>query len=631
MLILYTIAIIIILRRCGFGRKMPSIYKPKAQFLRILLANINKVDSYHEGEWRKMSKLNVDQKSIKDLFQDKHADFLIPDYQRPYAWGEVECQTLWDDIFSFAFPDNDRTKFDRNNEYFLGPIVMFKNEGKMEIIDGQQRLTTLMLLLRAFYVRFGNMQDEDSRSTREDIEKCIWKTDELGKPDMNALKIDSEVATDKDKDEFLEILRTGVVQKNHRSNYATNYKFFQIKIEEFLNGFPGYFIYMPIRILNNCILLPIEAESQDTALRIFSTLNDRGKPLSDADIFKAQFYKYYSALGKKDEFTKRWKELDELCEMIFHPTSGTPMDELFTRYMYFARAKQGMKSSTTEALRKFYERDGYALLKSEETFEDLEILAQFWNDVSNQDTIRFSDRVLRRLFVLNYAPNGMWTYFVSVYFMQNRQQDGTLDDDAFYGFLKKITAFIWTYAVTNPGVNALRTPVYAEMVNIVTDRPITFSEYKFNPVTVKSMFSNFIFSNSRPITKSMIAWWAFQDNAQELLSLETVFEIEHIYARNRQDKEKSLSDAKNLESLGNKALLEKRINIGAADYRFEDKKRYYLGFTKRGQKKEGTKIHELTQLANTAADFTEVDILERNRSIMNSFIEFLRDNDLTAE
>lgn len=631
MLILYTIAIIIILWRCGFGRKMPSIYKPKAQFLRILLANINKVDSYHEGEWRKMSKLNVDQKSIKDLFQDKHADFLIPDYQRPYAWGEVECQTLWDDIFSFAFPDNDRTKFDRNNEYFLGPIVMFKNEGKMEIIDGQQRLTTLMLLLRAFYVRFGNMQDEDSRSTREDIEKCIWKTDELGKPDMNALKIDSEVATDKDKDEFLEILRTGVVQKNHRSNYATNYKFFQTKIEEFLNGFPGYFIYMPIRILNNCILLPIEAESQDTALRIFSTLNDRGKPLSDADIFKAQFYKYYSALGKKDEFTKRWKELDELCEMIFHPISGTPMDELFTRYMYFARAKQGMKSSTTEALRKFYERDGYALLKSEETFEDLEILAQFWNDVSNQDTIRFSDRILRRLFVLNYAPNGMWTYFVSVYFMQNRQQDGTLDDDAFYGFLKKITAFIWTYAVTNPGVNALRTPVYAEMVNVVTNRPITFSEYKFNPVTVKSMFSNFIFSNSRPITKSMIAWWAFQDNAQELLSLETVFEIEHIYARNRQDKEKSLSDAKNLESLGNKALLEKRINIGAADYRFEDKKRYYLGFTKRGQKKEGTKIHELTQLANTAADFTEVDILERNRSIMNSFIEFLRDNDLTAE
>lgn len=578
-----------------------------------------------------MSKLNVDQKSIKDLFQSKHADFLIPDYQRPYAWGEAECQTLWDDIFSFAFPNNDRTKFDSNNEYFLGPIVTFKNDnGKMEVIDGQQRLTTLMLLLRAFYVRFGHMQDAESRATRENIEKCIWKTDEFGKPNMEALKIDSEVATDKDKEEFLEILRTGEAQKSQKSSYAVNYRFFQEKIEEFLNNYAGYFAYMPIRILNNCILLPIEAESQDTALRIFSTLNDRGKPLSDADIFKAQFYKFYTKLGKKDEFIQRWKELDELCEKIFHPISGTPMDELFTRYMYYVRATMGIKSSTTEALRKFYEKDSYALLNDEQTFENLVVLAHFWNDVSNQDNTRFSNRVLRRLFVLNYAPNGMWTYFVSVYFMQNKDKDGMLDDDAFYAFLKKITAFIWTYAVTNPGVNALRTPVYAEMVNIVNGQPVTFADNKFNPATIESMFSNFSFHNARPITKSMAAWWAFHDDAQELLSLETVFEVEHIFARNRQDKEKSLTDAKNLESLGNKALLEKRINIGAADYRFEDKKKYYVGFTKRGVKKDGTKVHELVEMANNHSDFTEADIIERSKRIMAAFIEFLRENDLTV-
>ena len=257
------------------------------------------------------------------------------------------------------------------------------------------------------------------------------------------------------------------------------------------------------------------------------------------------------------------------------------------------------------------------------------VLARFWNDVSNQDNGRFSDRVLRRLFVLNYAPNGMWTYFVSVYFMQHRDTEGMLEDDAFYNFLKKITAFIWTYAVTNPGVNALRTPVYAEMVNIVTGQPVSFSEYKFNATTVENMFSNFSFHNARPITKSMVAWWAFQDDAQQLLSLETVFEIEHIYARNRQDKEKSLTDIRNLESLGNKALLEKRINIGAADYRFEDKKKYYMGFIKRGQKKEGTKVHELVELANTAADFTEADIQERNKRIMSAFIEYLREDNLT--
>lgn len=143
-----------------------------------------------------MSKLNIDQKSIKDLFSDNKADFLIPDYQRPYAWQEKECQTLWDDIFTFAFPENDYSKFNSSNdEYFLGPIVTFKNEDKkQEIIDGQQRLTTLMLLLRAFYEKYGSMMDQQSIKTKEMIEKCIWKTDEFGNPNKSELKIDSEVA-----------------------------------------------------------------------------------------------------------------------------------------------------------------------------------------------------------------------------------------------------------------------------------------------------------------------------------------------------------------------------------------------------------------------------------------------------
>lgn len=308
-----------------------------------------------------MSKLNIDQKSVKALFSEKKADFLIPDYQRPYAWGEKECQTLWDDLFLFAFPDNDCDKFKSDSdEYFLGPIVTFKNDdGKSEIIDGQQRLTTLMLLLRAFYEKYGSMKNDKAVKTSKFIEQCIWKTDEFGDPDKSALKIDSEVATDKEKGEFLNILKTGKVSENEKSSYANNYRFFQQKIVDFLNTYPDWFSFFPIRIMNNCILLPIEAESQDTALRIFSTLNDRGKPLSDADIFKAQFYKYYSAKGEREVFIQKWKDLEVLCDSIFHPLTGTPMDELFTRYMYYERAKQGIKSSTTEALRKFYERNAY--------------------------------------------------------------------------------------------------------------------------------------------------------------------------------------------------------------------------------------------------------------------------------
>ena len=576
-----------------------------------------------------MSKLNVDQKNIKTLFTEKRADFLIPDYQRPYAWDDSrQCQTLWDDIFSFAFPENDHSKFKRDDEYFLGPIVTYKNEnGKLEVIDGQQRLTTLMLLLRAFYGKFENMQDEDSINTRVMISKCIWKTNEFDKPDLNVLKINSEVATDNDKEEFLEILKTGKINKEQKSNYAINYSFFQKKIDEFLQKFPSYFAYFPARILNNCILLPIEADSQDTALRIFSTLNDRGLSLSDADIFKAQFYKFYESKGKKDVFISKWKELDELCEKIFHPITGTPMDELFARYMYFVRAKMGNKSSTTEALRKFYEHDKYNLLKQEETFDNLVILAQFWQDVAIQNNERFSENILRKLYVLNYAPNGMWNYFVSVYFMHNKDKEGKLEDEKFDDFLTKITAFIWTYAVVNPGVNALRTPVYAEMVNIVNSKNVDFSEFKFDKENIKISFENYSFNNGRPITRSMLTWYAFYSSNQKLPSIETSFDIEHIFAKKRQENEKKLKNSKNLESLGNKTLLETRINIRASDYRFIDKIKYYQGFTNnKGKEKEGTQINELLEMSKKLKDFTEVNIEDRNKQILEGFFKFLNEN-----
>lgn len=577
-----------------------------------------------------MSKLNVDQKNICALLGDKKSDFIIPDYQRPYAWTEEECQTLWEDIFEFSIPEGKYNQFNNDEEYYLGPIVTFKNDnGKLEVIDGQQRLTTVMLLLRAFYVRFGSMKTEESMKTKELIAKCLWKTDEFGTANLNELKIYSEVATDNDKEEFLEILKTGIVKENQKSKYANNYRFFQKKIEKFLNDYLDVFSYLPIRILNNCILLPIEADNQNTALRIFSTLNDRGLPLSDADIFKAQFYKYYSAKGEKDAFIKKWKEIEEICEKIFKPQQGTAMDELFTRYMYYERAKQGNRSSTTEALRKFYEKDDYAILKNSQTLDNLSALADFWNDVSNQDEERFSKKILRKLFILNYAPNGMWNYFVSVYFMQNKNANNQLDEEKFYNFLDTIIPFIWAYAVYNPGVNALRTPVYAEMINIVNDQEVTFEEYKFEFSAIKNSIENYRYLNQRPITKSMLTWWAFQNESQELLELSNIFEIEHIFAKNRQENERNLTNPDNLETLGNKSLLEKRINIRASDYRFEDKVKYYKGFTNsRGVHKEGTKINELLLMANNRNDYTEEDIKNRNNEIIESFINYMKNKNL---
>ena len=565
--------------------------------------------------------LTIEQKTVFALLSDKNSCFLIPDYQRPYAWEENECATLWNDIHSFAFPDNDCDKFNSDDVYFLGPIVLFTNsDRKLEVIDGQQRLTTIMLLLRAFYYAYGNnMQDEKSLKVKHKIELCLWKADEFEVPDMSALKIESDTATDNDKDEFKKILLDGA-SAGLKSQYAINYRFFQDKINDFKATMPDYFSFLPMRILENCILLPIKAESQDTALRIFSTLNDRGMPLSDSDIFKAQLYKAFSDDGLKDEFIADWKNLENLCGKIFQ-FADNPMDEIFARYMYFERAKRGVRVSTLEGLRKFYEADNYSLLKKyhHQTFSNIKALADFWNDIANQEQTRFSDRVLRRLFVLNYAPNSMWTYITSVYFLKNRDDNGLLDDDDFYEFLTKITAFIWAFTILRPGVNILRTPIFAEMLNIINGDKVTFSGFTFNITELENALKIYAFTNNRPITRSILAWFAFTDESQEILPLETVLEIEHIYARNR------VPIPANIEAIGNKSLLEKKINIRASDYRFQDKAKYYLGLV---PKKPATNIHELQALAKANQDFTAQDISQRTEKIISTFINFITENEL---
>ena len=571
-----------------------------------------------------MSKLNIDQKTVIELFSDKRSDFLIPDYQRPYAWSESECQTLWDDLFAFAIPDNNIERFnDDSDEYYLGPIVTFENrQGKQEVIDGQQRLTTLLLLLRAFYERSFNQEDQQTKKMREMIEQCIWKTNAFKEANKNTLKIDSEVATDEDKGEFLEILKSGQVDDGFKSRYAENYRFFEKKIDAFLSNYPSYFRYLPVRILNNCILLPIEADNQDSALQIFSTLNDRGKPLSDADIFKAQCYKHYAAMEQKDVFIERWKRLEEFASSTFKESvGGSPMGELFTRYMYYLRAMQGITNTSTEGLRKFYERDNYRILKAEQTLDDLEALADFWSDVRTQNKERFSDKILRRLFVLDHAPNGMWTYLTSVYFLHHRQPDGLLEEAPFFQFLERITAFIWAYTLTHSGVDALRKPVFYGMGQIVRGQTVTFAnDDLFEREDFIRVFRNYQFSNRRQITKSMLAWWAFQFDRQELLDLGCDLHTEHIYARKRAEMEPSATIQPKLELLGNKSLLEQRINISASDYRFIDKVRVYKG---KHKKKVGTRIHELLEMADQQTDFTEDDIVRRNERILNSFIDYL--------
>lgn len=582
----------------------------------------------------KMAELKVDKKTIINLLSDKDTYFLIPDYQRPYAWDETHCETLWNDLKGFTLPNDNPNNFNQNDEYFLGPIVTCRNDKKKEIIDGQQRITTLLLLLRAFYEKFRAKTDEESASVNRDIEKSIWQTTEFGKPDFNCLKIDSQVATDTEKNELIEILKKGETTHRQKSRYAKNYNYFIKMIDEFSVDSPSYVVYFANRVLHNCILLPIDAESQDTALRIFSTLNDRGLPLSDSDLFKAQLYKFFSEIDKKEYFILTWKKLENICQETFITSSSTakshsPVDDLFYNFMLYDRTQKNIRDTTLESLRKYFERDNYVLLRSEDNFKLLINLAQFWHDIQRQDYNRFSNEILKRLFILNYAPNNMWMYFVSVYYITQKYGQDELDEAKFCDFMDKLILFTMAFHIIKPGTTALRTPYFQEMIKLDKHQKVTFEDYKFGKEFLKDLLDKYAFNHNKPITKSILAWWAFQNQNQEVPSLSEVFDTEHIYPRNRKKHETPDMSEEQIESIGNKSFLERRINIRASDYKFIDKKKYYQGIiNSKSKTPKPTLIKELLELCENKNDFTEVDIKKRKSDILGAFIKNLEDNGL---
>lgn len=245
--------------------------------------------------------IEVNKQTVKQLLETgKNKKFVIPEYQRPYAWTADQIQTLFDDLVEYT-ESVDGSNNSEESTYFLGTIVTYENNNEQEIIDGQQRITSLFLLLRAIYSKLVSMSETpQSKNFITQIESALWQQDELtAEVDFEKILIISRVMGEEGNEIFSNILVTGTVKKGAKDNYSLNYSLFTKLIEEYASKEPELFYWLIRNILNRGILLPITADTQDTALTIFSTLNDRGLALSDADIFKAKIYNHLDEMDKQ--------------------------------------------------------------------------------------------------------------------------------------------------------------------------------------------------------------------------------------------------------------------------------------------------------------------------------------------
>lgn len=243
---------------------------------------------------------------LKKIFSEEFW-FIVPQYQRPYVWQEENIQELIDDLY-YAFENK------QNSEYFLGALVLKRTTEKefreYEILDGQQRLTTLCMMMAIIRDLIKKPQYKYTLS-----QMIYQEENELLKvPSRNRIKYNTR---DKVKDFVKDyIIANGSTRKRDLVNYhedtnisvsnmakaiSTMHTIFDNK--ENLEAFAVF-------LLNNVLFIYVSTDNTEDAFRLFTILNDRGIPLSNADILKSI---NIGEIGEEDldEYSKHWEYLEE--------------------------------------------------------------------------------------------------------------------------------------------------------------------------------------------------------------------------------------------------------------------------------------------------------------------------------
>jgi uncharacterized protein with ParB-like and HNH nuclease domain len=216
-------------------------------------------------------------------------EFIIPQYQRPYAWEVEHAENLFKDLTDFADAAPDEG-------YFLGSVVLIKEDGKpqSEVIDGQQRLTTLTILL-AVLVDFLTAETDQDAEQKKNLKTYViepgnkWEGLEA-KPRLTLRERDNEFFRKYVQgwrfDELDKLDASGLENEAQR-NIQSNSAYFQSAVEKTFAEDEEALVRFIQFLLGRCFLVAVSTPNRDSAFRVFSVMNSRGMELQPTDIIKA--------------------------------------------------------------------------------------------------------------------------------------------------------------------------------------------------------------------------------------------------------------------------------------------------------------------------------------------------------
>ncbi len=499
-------------------------------------------------------------KTVLEVFEGS-SYYRVPEYQRPYSWTNEHVEKLWDDIRSASENPDD--------VYFLGPVILSGvKKGRLDIIDGQQRLTSLTIL-------FCVLRDFFKEHLGPNVKRIESAVRSLRDEKFRLRLITQANYQNKFEQEILEGVRLDQVSaqtsKSQQNNFSVAAEIFHRKLSELephaLQDFVDY-------LLTKVAMITITCSSRASAVQLFRVINTRGLDLSNADLIKSDLYGRLKEGDRAAErkFMSTWTQVEILAKHL-----GETLTGLFTYYEYSLLASNPRKSLYEELERIFREQFKN---DSNKIMYDFQKFCEGYDGILNLST--------KSLHSLSYLPNQVfWKAILSTACHKG------LSKAEIRRLTNELRRFYYSYWIAGYTTSKIKQPSFnivrwlkdgIEVKEIAKRLDKKMRKDDVEKWLDESLDDSEVYGASwlKPVLV-LVEYNQTDDSKPTFIPIDRNLHVDHVLPQKwdstsqwRQLWKKEEAN-QHLNSLGNITLLSGKKNIKASNSPFDEKKRIYRG------------------------------------------------------
>ncbi|WRG61244.1 DUF262 domain-containing protein [Helicobacter pylori] len=551
---------------------------------------------------------------LKDILATEFDSYYqIPDYQRPYQWTEENCKKLLDDLLSSY-------EYYKESGYFCGSLVLIvintdseTNAETYDIVDGQQRLSTFILLAKVLATLYSDLDPEN-----QEFLQASWSDRHEYKGKKKKKRLDFDLVGSSAKKDFQDTLDffddlDASKGKNSKSNDPSKGKNSYLKnavcLKDYLEKKEIEDIDAFIEWLySNVVFITITCPDADKALRIFNVLNARGLALNATDIFKGELLKELAKEEDQKKLVSRWNALSQKCS-----DNDLTMETLFSWYLDYLNPVTSREKMEKELVTWFN-------ILNKPPLEYLKGVEDFYNAYC--EILEMQDR---HAHLLSYKDDDYWHVILCASILHHYSDQ---DIEALKELLVKFYYQDWVAGQTKSTrsqtccniIIALKEKKSVE--NIVSimkkyfkDKNIT-QRFKEN-LQDSNLYTKFYFAGKSVKKNSwlkpvliLVEYFVSDDSYPKRIQMDKNLHIEHILPQQPGSSSQWMKDFSEEErelythSLANLTLLGGKKNSQASNLDFKDKKKIYMGEI-RSRKTKTSRVMTCYKMTIDVAQYTE--------------------------